>query len=92
MIIAQVTDIHAAQDNDNLSRFERALAWLDLIEPDALVLTGDLIDDDWRDGYTAIATPFNAQTHHHSCRARRTVARCFWPSGRVRRSQPAAWS
>ncbi|WP_413730531.1 metallophosphoesterase [Sodalis sp. RH22] len=55
MIIAQITDIHAAQDNDNLSRLDRALAWLDLIKPDSLVLTGDLVDDDWIDGYTAIA-------------------------------------
>lgn len=55
MIIAQVTDIHAAPGNDNLSRLDRALAWLDIIEPDALVLTGDLIDDDWFDGYTTIA-------------------------------------
>jgi len=48
VIIAQVSDIHAAENNDNLARFERALTWIDLITPDALVLTGDLIDDNWR--------------------------------------------
>ncbi len=42
MIIAQVSDIHAAENNDNLARFERALTWIDLITPDALVLTGVL--------------------------------------------------
>ena len=87
MIIAQVSDIHAAQDNDNLSRFERALAWLDLIEPDALVLTGDLIDDDWRDGYTAIATRLNLRTYpsfilpgnSDDCDAMKSILHCdYW--------------
>lgn len=55
MIIAQVSDIHAAPDNDNLSRLDRALAWLGLIAPDVLVLTGDLIDNDWFEGYATIA-------------------------------------
>ncbi|AEX52183.1 metallophosphoesterase [Rahnella aquatilis] len=50
MIIAQVSDIHAAENNDNLARFERALSWIDFIAPDALVLTGDLIDDNWIPG------------------------------------------
>jgi predicted MPP superfamily phosphohydrolase len=46
VIIAQLSDIHAHEHNDNLTRLDRALAWLDLMSPDALVLTGDLIDDD----------------------------------------------
>ncbi len=45
MIIAQISDIHAAADNDNLQRLERALAWLATLAPDALVLTGDLADN-----------------------------------------------
>lgn len=28
MLIAQISDIHAAPDNDNLARFDNALAWL----------------------------------------------------------------
>ncbi|MFS2225975.1 metallophosphoesterase [Pantoea sp. B65] len=55
MLIAQVTDIHASHDNDNLRRFDRVLAWLEHINPDVLVLTGDLIDDQWYEGYQLIS-------------------------------------
>lgn len=55
MRLAQLSDIHAAPDNDNLSRLALALAWLDTFKPDALVLTGDLVDDGWLVGYQAIA-------------------------------------
>lgn len=51
MIIAQLSDIHASPGNDNLARFERALNWLATIELDRLVMTGDLIDDNWFEGY-----------------------------------------
>lgn len=54
MIIAQISDIHAGPDNSNLSRFDSALKWLDAVEPDALVLTGDLIDNSWFEGYESI--------------------------------------
>ncbi|WP_438805571.1 metallophosphoesterase [Sodalis sp. (in: enterobacteria)] len=56
MIIAQISDIHAAAANDNLCRLERALAWLDTLVPDALVLSGDLIDNDEIEGYPVIAS------------------------------------
>lgn len=56
MIVAQLTDIHAAPDNDNLARLARVLEWLEFIQPDALVVTGDLVDDDWFAGYAAIAS------------------------------------
>lgn len=55
MLLAQLSDIHAAPDNDNLSRLARAFTWLDTLQPDALVLTGDLVDDGWLAGYQAIA-------------------------------------
>lgn len=55
MIVAQASDIHAAPDNDNLTRFDRALSWLTALELDALVLSGDLIDDGWVQGYEEIA-------------------------------------
>lgn len=55
MLLAQLTDIHAAPDNDNLSRLACALTWLDTLQPDVLVLTGDLVDDGWLVGYQAIA-------------------------------------
>lgn len=55
MLIAQVSDIHASGNNDNLSRFDRALVWLEHLGPDVLVLTGDLIDDRWGEGYHQIS-------------------------------------
>lgn len=55
MLIAQISDIHASPDNDNLQRFDKALAWLDQLNPDALVLTGDLVDRPWLEGYALIA-------------------------------------
>ncbi|KGT95982.1 metallophosphoesterase [Erwinia typographi] len=55
MLIAQVSDIHASHHNDNLLRFDRALEWLEQIKPDVLVLSGDLIDDQWYDGYQQIS-------------------------------------
>jgi len=55
MLIAQVTDIHAAPGNENLSRFDRALSWLTHLQPDVLVITGDLTDGQWQEGYRAIA-------------------------------------
>jgi 3',5'-cyclic AMP phosphodiesterase CpdA len=55
MLIAQVSDIHASGNNDNLSRFDRTLEWLDQLRPDVLVLTGDLIDDGWGEGYHLIS-------------------------------------
>ncbi|MDO6407037.1 metallophosphoesterase [Pantoea phytobeneficialis] len=55
MLVAQVSDIHASPDNDNLQRFDKALAWLDQLKPDVLVLSGDVIDNQWLDGYSQIA-------------------------------------
>ncbi|RJT39808.1 metallophosphoesterase [Rahnella woolbedingensis] len=63
MIIAQISDIHAAPENDNLTRLECALAWLDSVKPDVLVITGDLTDNDWRDGYTKISACLNSRTY-----------------------------
>ncbi|MDI7493592.1 metallophosphoesterase [Cronobacter dublinensis] len=64
MLIAQISDIHAAPDNDNLTRFDNALAWLAPLAPDLLVISGDLADDGWRDGYSQIAARLEA----FSCR------------------------
>jgi len=60
MIVAQVSDIHAAPCYDNMPRFDRALSWLAVLEPDALVVSGDLIDNGWIDGYADIAARFAA--------------------------------
>jgi 3',5'-cyclic-AMP phosphodiesterase len=63
MLIAQVSDIHASPDNDNLSRFDRALVWLAHLNPDILVLTGDLIDEQCHEGYRLIADRLQQQTY-----------------------------
>lgn len=44
MLIAQVTDIHAAPDNDHLERLEQVLSWLEPVGPDIMVLSGDLTE------------------------------------------------
>ncbi|WP_337587010.1 metallophosphoesterase family protein [[Erwinia] mediterraneensis] len=62
MLIAQISDIHASSDNDNLARFERALEWLAQVNPDALVVTGDLIDDGWHEGDKHIAAQLRVKT------------------------------
>ena len=61
MLIAQISDIHASPDNDHLLRFDRVLAWLAHLRPDALVLSGDLTDDQWQEGYKQIAARLEQQ-------------------------------
>lgn len=63
MLIAQVSDIHASPENDNLHRFDQVLQWLTHVRPDVLVLTGDLTDGDWREGYERIAARLNQQEY-----------------------------
>ncbi|WP_333849631.1 metallophosphoesterase [Leclercia sp.] len=63
MLIAQVSDIHAAPDNDHLARFDRVLGWLAQLQPDVLVLSGDLTDDGWLEGYQQIAARLRQQTY-----------------------------
>lgn len=58
MLLAQLSDIHAAPDNNNLSRLASALTWLDTLKPDVIVITDDLVDDSWLAGYQAIAHLF----------------------------------
>lgn len=65
MLIAQLSDIHAAPDNDNLTRLQKAIDWLIALHPDLLVVTGDLTDDGWREGYLAMA----AQLQRLPCRS-----------------------
>lgn len=63
MLIAQVSDIHASPENDCLSRFDRVLAWLAQLQPDVLVLSGDLTDNHWLEGYKQIAARLDRQTY-----------------------------
>ncbi|MBY5446274.1 metallophosphatase [Rhizobium leguminosarum] len=55
MLVAQISDIHARPDLSSLRTLERAIAWLKTFRPDALVVTGDLVDDGWRQGYRLVA-------------------------------------
>ncbi|OAV50577.1 hypothetical protein A6U98_23285 [Rhizobium sp. WYCCWR10014] len=59
MIVAQVSDIHAAPGNDNMSRLARAVSWLAEVKPDAIVVSGDLIDEGWIEGYAEIGSRLN---------------------------------
>ena len=54
MLIAQISDIHVTPDLSSLQTLERAIDWLKTFRPDALVVTGDLVDDGWRQGYRLI--------------------------------------
>lgn len=59
VIVAQISDVHAAPGNDNMARLDRALSWLTRFELDALVISGDLIDDGWTDGYDNLSKRFD---------------------------------
>lgn len=63
MLIAQVSDIHASPENDHLSRFDRVLMWLAQLQPDVLILTGDLTDNSWNEGYKQIAARRRQQNY-----------------------------
>ena len=63
MLIAQVSDIHASPENDHLFRFDRILNWLTHLQPDVLVLTGDLTDGYWPEGYKQIADRLHQQNY-----------------------------
>ena len=55
MLVAQISDIHARPDLSSLRTLERAIGWLRTLRPDALVISGDLVDGGWRQGYRLIA-------------------------------------
>ena len=59
MLIAQITDIHAAPGNGNMERLQAVMRWTATISPDLVIVTGDLIDDGWYEGYGAIERELN---------------------------------
>ncbi|MBN8950625.1 MULTISPECIES: phosphodiesterase [unclassified Rhizobium] len=65
MLIAQISDIHASPTNDGIARLERAVSWLTALEPDILVVSGDLVDGSWPEGYGVIT----ASLDRLSCRS-----------------------
>jgi Icc protein len=54
MIIAQLSDIHADGSGDRLDRLDRVLRWLRPMRPDAIIVSGDLAEDDYADSYKAV--------------------------------------
>lgn len=55
MLVARISDIHAGPDLSSLRTLERAVGWLRTFRPDVLVVTGDLVDGGWRQGYRLVA-------------------------------------
>jgi predicted MPP superfamily phosphohydrolase len=75
MLVAQISDIHARPDLSSLQTLERAIGWLRTFRPDALVVTGDLVDDGWRRGYRLVAEACGRWTALSTC-CRATVTIC----------------
>lgn len=54
MLLAQISDLHASPHNENLERLDAAVHWLCCIRPDATIISGELTDNSWSDGYRGI--------------------------------------
>lgn len=54
MIIAQLSDIHADGSSKPLERLDKVLDWLRALEPDALIISGDLAEAEHEKSYRAI--------------------------------------
>jgi Icc protein len=53
--IAQISDIHAKAGGKSLGALDRALEWLAVAQPDALIISGDVANPPWTDEYTLVA-------------------------------------
>ena len=53
-LIAQISDIHAKPGGRSLAALERALEWLKVAEPDALILSGDIGNPPWPESYPLV--------------------------------------
>ena len=65
MIIALLSDIHADGSSKALARLDSVLGWLKPLQPDAIIVSGDLAEvsheqsyGDVRDRLEAMNTPF----------------------------------
>jgi|SRR5215217_3272995 len=54
MIVAQLSDIHANGSGDRLERLDKVLSWLRPMQPDALIISGDLAEEDFERSYRAV--------------------------------------
>lgn len=57
--IAQISDIHAKTGGKSLIALARALAWLDIAKPDALLVSGDVANPPWEQGYALVREQLN---------------------------------
>jgi 3',5'-cyclic AMP phosphodiesterase CpdA len=53
--IAQISDIHGKAGGKSLVALEKALDWLKVAEPDALIVTGDIGNPPWDESYPLVA-------------------------------------
>lgn len=65
MIVAQISDIHADGSDRPLERLDRVLGWLKPLQPDAIIVSGDLVEFEHersyvevRDRIEAVGAPF----------------------------------
>ena len=92
MIIAQLSDIHADGSAEALERLDRVLDWLDPLRPDAIIVSGDLVELDQERGYAKVcgrleqtALPFfvvPGNVDHHGLMLRTFGSRYGWTSER----------
>jgi 3',5'-cyclic-AMP phosphodiesterase len=54
MIVAQLSDIHFDGSGKALERLDKVLSWLQPLRPDALIVSGDLVEAQFDLGYRAV--------------------------------------
>lgn len=54
MIVAQLSDIHLDGSDERLKRFDSVLRWLDELHPDAIIVSGDLVEAEHSQGYRIV--------------------------------------
>lgn len=60
MIVAQLSDLHLDGSRAALARFDRVLAWLGPLRPDAIIVSGDLAEEEHGANYPLIADRLEA--------------------------------
>lgn len=60
MIVAQLSDIHATGSDEPLGLLGRVLAWLRPLAPDAIIISGDLAEEEHGRSYKAIRERLDA--------------------------------
>ena len=54
MLVAQLSDIHAKPGGRALEALGQALDWLDVAQPDALIVSGDVANPPWPENYPLV--------------------------------------